>query len=168
MSEAVKTPDTILQVQDLNVKFSLRGRVLHAIRGVTLDVQRGESLAIVGESGSGKTVLTKTFMGLLDNNGWIDSGSILFDGEDLAKFREEKDWLKIRGRKIAMVLQDPMTSLNPLKSIGRQIGEALALHQGLKGEAAKRRIQEILLDVGIQDPAQRMKQYPHQFSGGMR
>ncbi|NLG57119.1 MAG: ABC transporter ATP-binding protein [Clostridiales bacterium] len=160
--------ETILSVRDLNVKFNLRGRTLHAIRGVSLDVYKGESLAIVGESGSGKTVLTKTFMGLLDNNGWIDSGSILFDGEDLAKFREEKDWLKIRGRKIAMVLQDPMTSLNPLKSIGRQIGEALALHQGLKGEAAKRRIQEILLDVGIQDPAQRMKQYPHQFSGGMR
>jgi len=160
--------ETILSVRDLNVKFNLRGRTLHAIRGVSLDVYKGESLAIVGESGSGKTVLTKTFMGLLDNNGWIDSGSILFDGEDLAKFREEKDWLKIRGRKIAMVLQDPMTSLNPLKSIGRQIGEALALHQGLKGEAARRRIQEILLDVGIQDPAQRMKQYPHQFSGGMR
>ncbi|NLD34855.1 MAG: ABC transporter ATP-binding protein [Clostridiales bacterium] len=168
MSEAVKTPDTILQVQDLNVKFSLRGRVLHAIRGVTLDVQRGESLAIVGESGSGKTVLTKTFMGLLDQNGWVDSGSIHFEGEDLAAFKTEKDWLRIRGRKIAMVLQDPMTSLNPLKTIGGQIGEALELHQGLKGPAADQRIQEILLDVGIEEPARRMKQYPHQFSGGMR
>lgn len=158
----------VLSIKDLNVKFSLRGQMLHAIRGVSLDVYKSESLAIVGESGSGKTVLTKTFMGLLDNNGWIDSGSILFEGKDLAAFDEEKDWLKVRGRKIAMVLQDPMTSLNPLKSIGRQIGEALELHQSLKGEAAKKRIQEILADVGIEEPARRMKQYPHQFSGGMR
>ena len=160
--------ETILRVEDLNVKFSLRGRVLHAIRGVGLDVYKGESLAIVGESGSGKTVLTKTFTGLLDQNGWVDSGSIWFEGQDLARFKTEKEWLKIRGRKIAMVLQDPMTSLNPLKTIGRQISEALELHQGIKGDAAKKRTQEILLDVGIQEPQRRMKQYPHQFSGGMR
>ncbi len=160
--------ETILKVEDLNVKFSLRGRVLHAIRGVGLDIYKGESLAIVGESGSGKTVLTKTFTGLLDQNGWVDSGSIWFEGQDLARFKTEKEWLKIRGRKIAMVLQDPMTSLNPLKTIGRQIAEALELHQGMKGDAAKKRTQEILLDVGIQEPQRRMKQYPHQFSGGMR
>lgn len=158
----------ILQVDDLNIKFSLRGRVLHAIRGVTLDVYKGESLAIVGESGSGKSVLTKSFMGLLDQNGWIDSGSILYEGQDIAGYKEEKQWLSIRGRKIAMVLQDPMTSLNPLKTIGKQIGEALALHQNLKGEAAAKKTQEILLDVGIEEPRRRMKQYPHQFSGGMR
>ena len=168
MSETIKTPEPVLQVKDLNVKFSLRGRVLHAIRGVTMDIYRGESLAIVGESGSGKSVLTKTFMGLLDQNGWVDSGSIVFEGEDLTNFKTEKDWLRIRGRKIAMVLQDPMTSLNPLKTIGKQIGEALMLHQGLKGEEADKRIQEVLLDVGIDEPARRMKQYPHQFSGGMR
>jgi len=168
MSETTKTPEPVLQVKDLNVKFSLRGRVLHAIRGVTMDIYRGESLAIVGESGSGKSVLTKTFMGLLDQNGWVDSGSIVFEGEDLTTFSAEKDWLRIRGRKIAMVLQDPMTSLNPLKTIGKQIGEALMLHQGLKGEEADKRIQEVLLDVGIDEPARRMKQYPHQFSGGMR
>ena len=166
MAEHKREP--ILKVEELNVKFSLRGRVLHAIRGVGLEIYPGESLAIVGESGSGKTVLTKTFTGLLDQNGWVDSGSIWFEGQDLARFKTEKEWLKIRGRKIAMVLQDPMTSLNPLKTIGRQIAEALELHQGLRGEAAKKRVQEILLDVGIQEPARRMKQYPHQFSGGMR
>lgn len=167
MSEQSKR-EPILKVRDLNIKFSLRGRVLHAIRGVTLDVYRGESLAIVGESGSGKSVLTKAFMGLLDQNGWVDSGSIIFEEKDLAKFTAEKQWLDIRGRRIAMVLQDPMTSLNPLKNIGKQIGEALALHQNLHGEAAAQKIREILLDVGIEQPERRMKQYPHQFSGGMR
>ena len=167
MSEQSKR-EPILKVRDLNIKFSLRGRVLHAIRGVTLEVYRGESLAIVGESGSGKSVLTKAFMGLLDQNGWVDSGSINFEEKDLAKFTAEKQWLAIRGRRIAMVLQDPMTSLNPLKNIGKQIGEALALHQNLHGEAAAQKIREILLDVGIEQPERRMKQYPHQFSGGMR
>ena len=167
MSEQSKR-EPILKVRDLNIKFSLRGRVLHAIRGVTLDVYRGDSLAIVGESGSGKSVLTKAFMGLLDQNGWVDSGSIIFEEKDLAKFTAEKQWLAIRGRRIAMVLQDPMTSLNPLKNIGKQIGEALALHQNLHGEAAAQKIREILLDVGIEQPERRMKQYPHQFSGGMR
>ena len=167
MSEQSKR-EPILKVRDLNIKFSLRGRVLHAIRGVTMDVYRGESLAIVGESGSGKSVLTKAFMGLLDQNGWVDSGSIIFEEKDLAKFTAEKQWLAIRGRRIAMVLQDPMTSLNPLKNIGKQIGEALALHQNLHGEAAAQKIREILLDVGIEQPERRMKQYPHQFSGGMR
>ena len=127
----------VLSIKDLNVKFSLRGQMLHAIRGVSLDVYKSESLAIVGESGSGKTVLTNTFIGLLYINGLIVACSILFEGKVLASFDEEKDWLKVRGRKIAMVLQDPKTSLNPLKSIGRQIGEALELQQSLKGEAAK-------------------------------
>ena len=167
MSEQSKR-EPILKVRDLNIKFSLRGRVLHAIRGVTLDVYRGESLAIVGESGSGKSVLTKAFMGLLDQNGWVDSGSIIFEEKDLARFTAEKQWLAIRGRRIAMVLQDPMTSLNPLKNIDKQIGEALVLHQNLHGEAAAQKIREILLDVGIEQPERRMKQYPHQFSGGMR
>ena len=158
----------VLSVRELNVKFNLRGRTLHAIRGVSLDVYKGESLAIVGESGSGKSVLTKTFMGLLDQNGFIESGDILYDGMNLAKFSTEKEWLKIRGRRIAMVLQDPMTSLNPLKTIGAQIEEALFLHQGLRGEAAHRRVIETLTDVGITEPERRAKQYPHEFSGGMR
>ena len=106
--------ETVLSVRDLNVKFSLRGRTLHAIRDVSLDLYKGESLAIVGESGSGKSVFVKTFMGLLDANGWIDSGEILYKGHDLSKFSTEKQWLGVRGKEIAMGLQDPMTSLNPL------------------------------------------------------
>lgn len=158
----------ILSVHDLDVKFTLRGQTLHAIRGISLDLYQGESLAIVGESGSGKSVFTKTFMGLLDTNGYIDGGSILYSGRDLTKFTTEKEWLSIRGREIAMVMQDPMTSLNPLQTIGRQIEEAVVLHQGLKGEAAKKAVLEILADVGIDEPAKRYKQYPHEFSGGMR
>ena len=158
----------ILSVHDLDVKFTLRGQTLHAIRGISLDLYQGESLAIVGESGSGKSVFTKTFMGLLDATGYIDGGSILYNGQDLTKFTTEKEWLSIRGREIAMVMQDPMTSLNPLQTIGRQIEEAVVLHQGLKGEAAKKAVLEILADVGIDEPAKRYKQYPHEFSGGMR
>ena len=128
--------EPILSVQHLNVKFSLRGKVLHAIRDVSLDLYKGETLAIVGESGSGKSVLTKTFMGLMDQNGWIDSGSIIYNGQDLAQYKTEKEWLTIRGKEIAMVLQDPMTSLNPLKTIGMQIEEAIALHQHVTGNEA--------------------------------
>ena len=131
-------------------------------------------LAIVGESGSGKSVFTKSFMGLLDANGSITSGTIdyygMADGKPLrlSDLRTEKDWLRVRGREIAMVMQDPMTSLNPLKTIGAQIMEAVALHQGLKGAAAKEKTLEYLRDVGISDPEKRFKQYPHEFSGGMR
>ena len=160
--------ETILSVRDLDVKFNLRGRKLHAIRGVSLDLYKGESLAIVGESGSGKSVFVKTFMGLLDANGWIDGGSIMYNGEDLTQFKTEKQWLKVRGKEIAMVLQDPMTSLNPLKTIGSQILEAIELHQGLRGEQARKEMLSILTDVGITEPERRAKQYPHEFSGGMR
>ena len=158
----------ILSVRDLNIMFNLRGRRLHAIRGVSLDLYKGESLAIVGESGSGKSVFVKSFMGLLDANGWVDSGEILYDGQDLTRFTTEKQWLGVRGREIAMVLQDPMTSLNPLKTIGAQILEAIELHQGLRGEAARREMLSVLTDVGITEPERRAKQYPHEFSGGMR
>ncbi len=160
--------ETILSVRDLNIKFSLRGRTLHAIRDVSLDLYKGESLAIVGESGSGKSVFVKSFMGLLDANGWVDSGEILYNGEDLTKFTTEKQWLRVRGKQIAMVLQDPMTSLNPLKTIGAQIMEAIELHQNLHGEAARREMLSVLTDVGITEPERRAKQYPHEFSGGMR
>ena len=158
----------VLSVKDLNVKFTLRGQILHAIRGISLDVYQGESLAIVGESGSGKSVFVKCAMGLLDANGYIDGGSILYNGMDLTKFQTDKDWLKIRGKEIAMVFQDPMTSLNPLKTIGKQIQEAVELHQGLKGKDAYQAVLEVLSDVGIDDPERRYKQYPHEFSGGMR
>ena len=107
--------DAILSFEDLEIHFTLRGQVLRAIRGVSLDVARGEALAIVGESGSGKSVFTKSAMGLLDANGSIAGGHIWYDGKDLASYRTEKEWLTIRGKEIAMVMQDPMTSLNPLK-----------------------------------------------------
>ena len=160
--------EKILTVKDLEVQFNLRGQVLTAIRGISLDIYKGESLAIVGESGSGKSVFTKTFMGMLDKNGKVTKGEILYNGMDLAKFSSEKDWLKIRGKEVAMVFQDPMTSLNPLKTVGKQIQEALELHQNLHGHAARERTIEILSDVGISEPERRYKQYPHEFSGGMR
>ena len=160
--------NVILSVRDLDVKFTLRGQTLHAVRGASLDVYEGESLAIVGESGSGKSVFVKTFMGLLDANGFISGGQILYNGQDLTAYRTDRDWLKIRGHEIAMVLQDPMTSLNPLKTIGRQIEEAVKLHQGLRGAEAKRAVLEVLKDVGIDEPERRYRQYPHEFSGGMR
>ena len=160
--------EIILSVKDLEVQFSLRGQILTAIRGISLDVFKGESLAIVGESGSGKSVFTKTFMGMLDKNGKVTKGEIHYKGQDLAKFTTTEEWRKIRGREIAMVCQDPMTSLNPLKTVGKQIQEAVELHQGLKGREAKEKTIEYLNDVGIPYPERRYKQYPHEFSGGMR
>lgn len=178
----------ILQVEGLHVKFHLRGKVLHAIRGIDLEVYPGESLAIVGESGSGKSVLNKNFIGLLDSNGFIDGGKIKYygqenshlpqpllekDGEgrayvDLAKLKEEKQWRGIRGCEICMVPQDPMTSLNPLKRIGVQIGEALKLHTDLSKQQIKQQVIKILEDVQIDDPKRCYNQYPHELSGGMR
>ncbi len=180
--------EILLAVRDLHVRFSLRGKELHALRGITLDLYKGESLAIVGESGSGKSVLVKNFNGLLDKNGWIDGGHIFYlskEGEellpddteeqlaakakyDLSSFRKDADWNVIRGSEIAMVMQDPMTSLNPLKTVGWQIEEALRLHGNVRGEEAKKKAIEILADVGIPEPERRYRQYPHEFSGGMR
>ena len=160
--------EPILSARDVVVKFSLRGQVLTAIRQASLDLYEGQTLAIVGESGSGKSVFTKTFLGMLDANGWVDSGSIMFEGKDLCKLKTEREWLAIRGKKIAMVFQDPMTALNPLRTVGMQIQEVLEMHQGLKGEAAKAKTVEILDQVGIRDPGMRYSQYPHEFSGGMR
>ena len=157
----------IISAKDVEITFSLRGRKLNAIRKCSLDLYEGETLAIVGESGSGKSVFTKTFVGMLDANGTITGGSILYEGRDMTKFTE-KDWLGVRGKKIAMVMQDPMTSLNPLKKIGKQIQEIIEHHQGLKGEAAKKAAIEMLGKVGIPDPERRYEQYPHEFSGGMR
>ena len=157
----------LLSAKELEVTFSLRGNQLTAIRRASLDLYEGETLAIVGESGSGKSVFTKCFVGMLDKNGSITHGSIEYDGKDLTRLTE-KEWLKIRGKKIAMVTQDPMTSLNPLKTVGYQIQESVELHQGHRGRAAKEETIRILDAVGIPDPERRYKQYPHEFSGGMR
>lgn len=158
----------ILSARDVVIKFRLRGQTLTAVRQASLDLFEGETLAIVGESGSGKSVFTKSWIGMLDANGWIDAGAILFEGRDLARFRTEREWLTIRGKKIAMVFQDPMTALNPLRTVGMQIQEALELHHGLRGKEARRRAVGILGQVGIGDPEVRFHQYPHEFSGGMR
>jgi len=166
--EAKDNKEVILSVKDIKVNFKLRGQVLNAIRGISLDLYKGESLAIVGESGSGKSVFTKTFMGLLESNGYIDGGSIIYKGKDLSKFKFEKDWHGIRGKEIAMVSQDPMTSLNPLKIVGKQVQEGIELHRNLKGAEAKKLAIKLLEDVGISDPEKRYYQYPHEFSGGMR
>ena len=168
--------DAILSAADLHVKFTLRGSVLNVLRGVSLDVYKGESLAIVGESGSGKSVFIKTFLGMLDSNGCIDRGSIRFRMKDsdensiaeLTEFRTETEWLTVRGRQIAMVMQDPMTSLNPLQTIGRQLEETVLLHHDVTKAEAHRRAVELLTDVGIDEPERRYRQYPHEFSGGMR
>ena len=168
LSQEPAERDVILSVRHLQFEFTLRGQVLHALRDISLDVYRGESLAIVGESGSGKSVFVSTLMGLNAANGYIKSGSILYGGEDLAQYQTNEDWKKIRGRRIAMVMQDPMTSLNPLKTIGWQIQEAVTLHQGLHGAEAKKAVYELLTEVGIDDPEHRYRQYPHEFSGGMR
>ena len=160
--------EPILSARDVEISFSLRGRKLNAIRRCSLDLYQGETLAIVGESGSGKSVFTKSFLGMLDANGSITGGTIMFEGNDLAKYKTEKDWMTIRGKKISMVMQDPMTSLNPLKKIGRQIEESIELNQGIKGPEAKKLALEMLKKVGIPDPERRYQQYPHEFSGGMR
>jgi oligopeptide transport system ATP-binding protein len=159
--------NVILSATDVEIQFSMRGRMLKAIRKCSLDLYEGETLAIVGESGSGKSVFTKSFLGMLDKNGSICGGSIVFEGKDMAGFTE-KEWQTIRGKKIAMVMQDPMTSLNPLKTVGKQIQEAIELHRGLKGAEAKAETIKMLEKVGIPFPEKRYKQYPHEFSGGMR
>ena len=158
----------ILSAKDIEIQFSLRGKTLNAIRKCSLDLYQGETLAIVGESGSGKSVFTKSFMGMLDANGKVIGGSIMYEGNDLATYTTEKQWMTIRGKKISMVMQDPMTSLNPLKKIGPQIMESITLNQGLKGEAAKKKALEMMEKVGIYDVERRFNQYPHEFSGGMR
>ncbi|WMM26250.1 ABC transporter ATP-binding protein [Tissierella sp. MB52-C2] len=158
----------ILSVKDMEIQFSLRGQKLKAIRNCSLDLYEGETLAIVGESGSGKSVFTKSFVGMLDANGSVTNGSIMYKGKDISKYKTEKEWLSIRGKQIAMVMQDPMTSLNPLKVVGKQIQESIELHQGLKGEDAKKIAINMLDKVGIDDPERRYNQYPHEFSGGMR
>src|SRR5215211_1424816 len=160
--------DNILEVKDLQISFSTYAGEVQAVRGVSFDLRRGETLAIVGESGSGKSVTAKSIMRLNPTaNTIVRGGEILFGQEDLLKLGE-KQMQNIRGPKIAMVFQDPMTSLDPTMKIGRQITESLKKHLGMSGREASKRAVELLTLVGIPNAEERVKQYPHQFSGGMR
>ena len=159
--------EKLLEVKNLCVNFGTYGGEVKAVRGVTFDLHKGETLAIVGESGSGKSVACKTIMRILSSNGYIKDGQILFDGKDLTKI-SEKDMEKVRGKDIAMIFQDPMTSLNPTMTIGKQIMEPIIKHQGFSKEDARKRAIELIELVGLSDAEKRFKQYPHQFSGGMR
>ena len=159
--------EKLLEVKNLCVNFGTYGGEVQAVRGVTFDLHKGETFGLVGESGSGKSVACKTIMRILSSNGYIKNGQILFDGKDLTKI-SEKDMEKVRGKDIAMIFQDPMTSLNPTMTIGKQIMEPIIKHQGFSKEDAKKRAIELIELVGISDAEKRFKQYPHQFSGGMR
>lgn len=160
--------NTILSVENLTVEFRVRGQVLTALRGVDLQLHRGETLAIVGESGSGKSVLTKTMVGMLESNGRITGGHIRFEATDLTQPRSKRQWAQIRGSKIATVFQDPMTSLNPILTIGRQLMDPIRAHQGCSVGEARRRALELMDKVGIPNPEKRFDDYPFQYSGGMR
>ena len=152
----------------MRISFSSHAGEVQAVRGVSFDLRRGETLAIVGESGSGKSVTAKSIMRLLpEANTRIKGGEILLEEEDILKL-SDKRMQDIRGPKIAMVFQDPMTSLDPTMRIGSQIAESLKVHLGLSTQRARERAVELLTLVGIPHPEQRIKQYPHQFSGGMR
>ena len=167
-AQALKGKNPILSLKDIEVTFRVRSRLLKAIRKVSLDIYEGESLAIVGESGSGKSVLTKSFTGMLDSNGSITGGEIWFEGENLAKLTKNKEWEGIRGKKIATVFQDPMTSLNPIRSIGSQISEVIIKHQGKTKEEARKEAIDLMTKVGIYNAESRFDEYPFQYSGGMR
>ena len=158
----------IISCKDIEVKFRVRDRYLTAIRNVSLDIYEGETFAIVGESGSGKSVFTKTMTGMLESNGQITNGSVMFEGKDLTQLKTDKDWEGIRGKKISTVFQDPMTSLNPIKTIGSQITEVIEKHQGVSKEEAKKQAIDMMFRVGIQNADKRFNEYPFQYSGGMR
>jgi ABC-type dipeptide/oligopeptide/nickel transport system, ATPase component len=160
--------NVILSVRDIVVKFRVRNKELTAIRRISMDLFEGETLAIVGESGSGKTVLTKTFTGMLESNGRIDSGSIVFEGQELTALKTDRQWETIRGAKISTVFQDPMTSLNPLKKIGIQITEVIEKHQKLPNAEAQKITLSLMERVGIKNAEHRFNDYPFQYSGGMR
>ncbi|MBW2636786.1 MAG: ABC transporter ATP-binding protein [Deltaproteobacteria bacterium] len=158
----------ILQVRDLKTHFETRNGTVKAVDGVSIEVNRGDTLGIVGESGCGKTVLALSVMRLIPQPpGRIVAGSISFDGIDLLSLDEE-EMRKLRGREISMIFQEPMNSLNPVLKVGDQVAEAIRLHQGLSKKAALERALEMLRLVGMPSPEERLKNYPHQMSGGMR
>jgi len=159
-------PDPALQVEGLEVEFPTKAGTVHAVRGMDFSIAPGEVLGIVGESGSGKSVTALATMGLLPKSATV-RGSIRFDGRELLGLKE-KQLAGVRGTGIAMIFQDPMTSLNPVYTIGWQIAEAIRAHQDIGKEAAQARAIELLAKVGIPNPAERVDNYPHEFSGGMR
>jgi oligopeptide transport system ATP-binding protein len=159
---------TLLQVKDLQTQFFTQDGVVKAVDGVSFNLEEGETLGIVGESGCGKSVTVLSIMRLIPNPpGRVVGGQVLFDGEDLLKVDDE-EIRRVRGNKIAMIFQDPMTSLNPVLTICRQVSESLELHLNMSKDAARKRSIELLDLVGIPEAAKRIDNYPHQFSGGMR
>lgn len=161
--------ETLLEVKNLRINFKTYAGLVQAVRGVDFTLAKGETLAIVGESGSGKSVTSNALMRLIPQPaGRYEDGQILFEGKDLLKL-SEREMESIRGNEIAMIFQDPMTALNPTMRVGKQIMEVILTHKkGVSKEAAKQRAIELLAEVGIPDPERRFKQYPHEFSGGMR
>ena len=164
---AIHPNDTILKVDDLRISFKVYGGMVRAVRGVSFDLKRGETVAIVGESGSGKSVSIKAIMGILPGNAIIESGSIQYGGMDLTKVTED-DFHKIRGKRIGLIFQDPLSALNPIMKIGKQITEVLHLTKKINREDAKNQALGLMRAVGIPEAERRFNQYPFQFSGGMR
>ena len=159
--------NVILQVKDLKISFNAYGGLVQAVRNISFDLKRGETVAVVGESGSGKSVSVKAIMGILTSNAVIESGEILYDGQDLTKIKED-DFHKIRGNRIGMIFQDPLSALNPLMKIGSQITEVLKFAKNITGKEARDRALELMNAVGIPEAERRFNQYSFQFSGGMR
>ena len=159
--------EPLLSVENLSVQFSTSRGPVYAVNGISFDIAPGETLGLVGESGCGKSVTSLALLGILARNGRVTSGRALFGGSDLLALRDS-ELRRIRGSEIAMIFQDPMTSLNPVLTIGRQIREVLETHFAMRKDAATRRAAELLEQVGIPSADQRHKDYPHQFSGGMR
>jgi oligopeptide/dipeptide ABC transporter ATP-binding protein len=158
----------LLSVNDLQVQFTGRGRVVRAVRGLSYDIAPGETIGLVGESGSGKSVSALSLLGLLPKRvAQVTAGTAVFQGQDLLRLPEDK-LRKVRGARIAMIFQDPLSSLNPVLTIGRQITEAIETHRGMGRRQANQRAIELLELVGIPGAKSRIKDYPHQFSGGMR
>lgn len=158
----------ILSAKDISVEFQVRNRTLRAIRNISVDLHDGETLALVGESGSGKSVFTKVFTGMLEANGSVSTGTVTYGEQVLTDFKTNAEWEKIRGGQISTVFQDPMTSLNPIKTIGSQISETIIKHQGKTPEESKELAIDLMNRVGIPDAAKRYDEYPFQYSGGMR
>ncbi|MBE7550757.1 MAG: ABC transporter ATP-binding protein [Anaerolineales bacterium] len=157
----------LLEVKDLHTSFRTEDGIVRAVAGVSFSLERGRVLGIVGESGSGKSVTCRTILGLVPARRTEVTGQALFKGRDLLKM-SRAELRQMRGRDIAMIFQDPMTSLNPVMSVGAQLVEAIQLHEKVAGRVARQRCQEMLAAVGIPNPAERLKNYPHELSGGMR